>query len=172
MTQEEEGEYPYWKNEIVQSSGKRKRTISYRPTKTQLNAILKRNPEDLLLDEDGRIYGVIRDEDNPIYLDLLQRGSISQNSDDNGDQLMFVWLPSGLKGNFASEKKRRNKGYSGFLPDEMLEMPGSSQTILLYNYTDYNSGPIAEMEIIEYCERNSKSARISLIRSSLRGMSS
>lgn len=168
----EKEEYPYWKNEIIQTSGKRKRVVSYRPTRAQLNAVLSRNPEDLLLDEDGRIYGIIRDEDNPIYIDLLQKGFVSQDSEGDGDQLMFVWLPSGLKGNFASEKKRKNRGYSGFFPEEMLEMPGSSQTILLYGYTDYSLGPIAKMEIIEYCERNSKSARISLIRSSLRTMNS
>jgi hypothetical protein len=168
MSDERDSDDVYWKNEINQTTGKRKKYVSYRPTRTQLISLLSNHPDRLYLDEDGRIYGIIRDQENPIYNDLLQKGIVTQDSDGDGDQLMFVWLPGSLKGDFSSEKKRRNRGFAGLLPDEVLEMPQASQVIYLYSYTDFDAGPIIEMEIIEYCEKNTRSTKISLIRSSLR----
>lgn len=164
---EEREEYPYWKNEIQQKTGKRKRYISYKPKNKQLSEMLARQPQKFFLDGDGRLYGIIRDVENPVYIDMYQKGIISQNSGEEGGQLLFVWLPNSLRGDFSTEKKRRNKGYSGLLPDELLEMPEAPSIIQLHRYSEFDSGPAIEMEILEYCERNTRNTRISLILGSL-----
>jgi len=150
--------------EINPKTGKRKKQLRYVPKKNALSKLLKTEPQKFFLDQDGRLYGIVRDTENPIFQELLDRGEIEVTEEQEGNQLLFVWIPQLLKGAFSKEKRRRESTMpaSNYLPDEVLEMPEPENPITLYLYQE-NTVPCMNIVISDYPERNPRNAKTALI---------
>lgn len=160
---EEELFNPYTQREIGKN-GKRKKKISYRPLVRDLVKLLERQPNDFLRDKDGRLYGILRDSRNPVFIDYHDRGMVEKDLDLAGSQLMFVWIAQKYYGKFDLDNKRRKYEMIGALPEEVMEMPPPETSFLLYPYNDMNNNnPFATCTIVEYSENKNSKGTTALI---------
>jgi hypothetical protein len=156
---EEKKETNAYYNREINKYGKKKSIINYRPTVSILNKLLKDEPENFYADDQGRLYGIVQDEENPVYADLLAQGQI-----DNGSSLLFfVWLPHLMKGTFAKSKKKNIGSFANLSEDEILIFPSESDMISLRSYNDYSSDPILTIYIRYYPERIGRNSRSALV---------
>jgi len=131
--------------------------VSYRPRKNDVIKLLKAKPFEHYVDSDGRIYGFIDDVNNQVLINLIERGTISENS---ASRLMFVFIPQERKGAYNS-KRHKGGQRGGLYPDEMLELPVVSETYALYNYANPSDGLIISIEFYpEHLTRNVKTALV------------
>lgn len=147
----------FYYNREIGKNGKRKRGISYKPTIKVLNTLLKEEPENFYADDQGRLYGVVEDEDNPIYMDLSSKGEI----DGQNSKLFFIWLPDLMRGVFAKKKKREVGSLSNLSESEVLLFPSDNESIDLKRYNDYDSDPVMTISVRYYPEKIGSRSRTS-----------
>jgi hypothetical protein len=157
---EDETEEPHYEEYEITKKGKRKTAISYRPRVSELRKVLRTQPELFYIDKAGRLYGIITDIDNPIYIDLESRGEI----DNETSFLFFVWLPSMLKSKYHNQKmKDRIEDVNALTVDEVLDYPIEKNEIDVYAYNNpVKDRPINTLVVDYYAEELGRNSRTEL----------
>lgn len=113
----------------------------FHPNKNGVIKILKSDPNSVYLDDEGRLYGVIKK--SPLKDDMKNSGALSGD-----EELLWIFLASHKRGQFQKKSQYKTNEIT---TDEELVYPEVGTIITLKNYTDEGSFKNAIIE--EYPER-------------------